>query len=189
MSSAIQNDPGLIKREFIRVIKDFSQYLYNQKQAGNSFLGMSKESEDLMLNFGVTDPEMNFFFEGPETASVFILDSDTGFYKGESGRLLIKILEAMRLSPESVFICNAGNKKAVHRKINTILPEIIITLGTKAGQSLLKKAEPLEEFQGKFHDYHGIKVMPTFHPSLLVKQPEYKRKVWEDMKLVMEFSG
>ena len=132
---------------------------------------------------------MNFFFEGPENATIFIIDSDTGFFKGKSGELLTKILKAMNLSPDSVFICNADDLGLVHEKIKTICPEIIITLGTKAGQSLLQIKSPLEQFRGKFHEYNGIKVMPTFHPSLLLKHPEYKRQVWEDMKRVMENMG
>lgn len=189
MDSDILTDPGSIKIKMIQVIKDFSQYLLFQKQTGNTFLNLSEESETLINNWGTKSPSMNFFFEGPENATIFIIDSGTGFFKGKSGELLTKILKAMKLSPDSVLICNADDLESVHEKIKTICPEIIITLGTKAGQSLLQIKRPLEQFRGKFYEYNGIKVMPTFHPSLLLKQPNYKRQVWEDMKRVMENAG
>ena len=189
MDSDILTDPGPIKAQITRVIKDFSQYLFYQKQIGNTFFELSEESSTLINNWGTKSPSQKFFFQGHETASVFIIDSETQFFKGESGKLLIKILKAMKLSSDSIFICNADDLESVHEKINVISPKIIITLGTKAGQSLLKIESPLEQFRGRFHKHNGILVMPTFHPSLLLKQPEYKRQVWEDMKLVMENAG
>ena len=190
MGADVQNNPDSIKTEFIRVIRDFSQYLSSQKEAGNSFLDISEESEAIINDWGgISRAQDTFSFQGSENASVFIIDSEGSFFKGEGGALLIKILGAMNLSSDSVFICNAGDFRSVYKKIKAISPKIIITLGTRAGQSLLNVKQPLEKFRGKFHEYHGIKVMPTFHPSLLLKQPEYKRQVWEDMKRVMTLSG
>jgi len=189
MDSDISNDQDSIRIQMLRVIKDFSQYLVHQKQIGNTFLTFSKESKIRINNWGIKTPSQNFFFEGPQNAAIFIIDSEPGFFKGKSGKLLIKILSAMKLSPDNVFICNAEDLKSLDEKIKTISPKIIITLGTKAGQTLLRINLPLEQFRGKFYEYNGIKVMPTFHPSLLLKQPEYKREVWEDMKRVMENPG
>jgi DNA polymerase len=194
MSTGVQNDSGLIAAEFIRVIKDFSQYLSLQKQMGNTCLGISEKSEDQINSWGnKSQPQTKirdlFLFQGSENAAIFIIDSEGNFFKGESGELLTKILNAMNLSSDSVFICNAGDFRSVYKKIKMISPKIIITLGTKAAQSLLTIRQPLEQFQGKFHEYHGIKVMPTFHPSRLLKHPQFKRRVWEDMKRVMELAG
>ena len=194
MNAGVQKESLLVKKEFIHVLKDFSQYLLQQKQIGNNFFEISKKSETKVNNWGQNwgsrdGAQENFFFQGPENAKVFILDSGTGFFKDKSGELLIKILAAMKLTTDSVFICNADNPKSVKAKIKTILPKVIITLGEKAGQSLLKIQQPLEKFQGRFHEYYGIKVMPTFHPSLLLKKPEFKRQVWEDMQQVMEYAG
>ena len=194
MDAGVQNESLLVKKEFIHVLKDFSQYLLQQKQIGNNFFEISKKSETKVNKWGRNrgsrdGAQENFFFQGPENAKVFILDSGTGFFKDKSGELLIKILTAMKLTTDSVFICNADNQKSVKAKIKTILPKVIITLGEKAGQSLLKIQQPLEKFQGRFHEYYGIKVMPTFHPSLLLKKPEFKRQVWEDMQQVMEYAG
>jgi len=185
MDAGGQNESLLVKNEFIHVIKDFSQYLFQQKQTGNPFFEISEKSEAKIDNWG----NKRFFFQGPENAKVFILDSSTDFFKEKSGELLIKILAAMKLTTDSVFICNADNQELVNKKIKTISPEVIITLGEKAGQSLLKIQQPLKKFQGRFHEYYGIKVMPTFHPSLLLKKPEFKRQVWEDMQQVMEYAG
>jgi DNA polymerase len=189
MASDISNDPGSIKTQMIRVINDFSQYLVHQKQTGNTFWGLSQESKTRINNWGTKSPAQNFFFQGSEDAKLFILDSGAQFFQGKSGDLLVKILKAMNLSCDRVFICNAGDLESVRAKIKIISPRIIITLGTKAAQFLLEIKTPLEQFQGKFHDYNGIKVMPTFHPSLLLKHPEYKRQVWEDMKRVMDMAG
>ena len=190
MSAEGQNNSDAIKTGVVRVINDFSDYLSHQKEIGNACLDISKESETIINHWGhIRQPQEPFFFQGLETASVFIIDSDAGFFKGESGALLIKILSAMNLSSDAVFICNAGDTEAMARKIKNVSPKVIITLGIKAGQSLLNIKQPLETFRGKFHEYHGIKVMPTFHPSLLVKHPAYKRQVWEDMKQVMAVVG
>ncbi len=190
MDSDISSDSDSIKKQISSVIKNFSQYLLYQKQTGNTFLDLSKESNTLINNWGAQkSPAQKFFFQGPENATIFIIDSEAHFFTGESGALLIKILKAMKLSSDSIFICNSDDLKSVHEKIKTICPEMIITLGAKAGKSLLKIERPLEEFRGKFYEYKGIKVMPTFHPSRLLRQPEYKRQVWEDMKCVMEKAG
>ena len=192
MGTDVQNDSRSIETEFIRVIKDFSQYLAFQKQIGNTFLGISEKSKDQINNWGNTWETQTrdlFLSQGFETAAVFIIDSEGSFFKGKSGDLLIKILNAMNLSSDSVFICNADDFRSVKNKIKMISPEIIITLGAKAAQSLLNIRQPLEQFQGKFHEYNGIKVMPTLHPSFLLEQPQFKRRVWEDMKLVMELTG
>jgi len=190
MVADVQNDPGSIEAEFTRVIKDFSQYLSLQKQIGNTCLGISEKSEDQINKWGIkTQSRDLFLFQGSENVAVFIIDSEGSFFKGESGKLLARILSAMNLSSDSVFICNAGDFRSVYKKIKIISPKVIITLGTKAAQSLLNIRQPLEQFRGKFHEYHGIKVLPTFHPSRLLKQPQFKRQVWEDMKLVMELAG
>ncbi len=190
MNSDIQkgSDPVII--QFSRVIKDFSQYLSLHKKKGNTSFAISKESESLMENWGkISQTQEPFLFQGSENADIFIVDSGKDFFQGRSGELLSQILAAMKLTTDCVFICNACDLKAVDEKIKIVAPRVIITLGVKAGQFLLNIKQPLEKIQGKFYEYHGIKVMPTFHPSLLLKQKEYKRQVWEDIKKVMEYTG
>jgi uracil-DNA glycosylase len=192
MDADVQNGSGLINTQFdqfTEAVKDFSQYLNQQKKSGNTFLEISEESQSRINNWEtIGQAKEPFFFQGPEKSDIFILDSRIDFFRGKSGELLVKILAAMKLTIDSVFICNAGDLKLVNEKIKTVSPKVIITLGTKAGQALLEIRQPLDKFQGRFHEYHGIKVMPTFHPSLLLKYPEYKRKVWDDMQKVMKLS-
>ena len=198
MAIEVQKVTGSVQNEFAQVIKDFSQCLFSQKQNGSSFLEISKESASIINNWGnsyenscknsgqIPEP---FYFQGSDKANIFILDSTINFFKGKSGELLIKILGAMNLSTDSVFICNAVDLKTINKKIKTVSPKVIITIGTKAGQFLLKNRDPLEQLRGKFYEYQGVKVMPTFHPTQLLTKPELKRQVWEDMKKVMKYAG
>jgi uracil-DNA glycosylase len=130
-----------------------------------------------------------FFSSGPPTSAIYMVDSTARFYEGKSGALLIKIVSAMNLSTDQVFICNCDNLFVFDRTIKKYQPRIIITLGSKAGKALTRCQESLTVFRGKFFEYQGIRVMPTFHPSLLVKDPQYKRHVWEDLKQVMAAAG
>lgn len=121
---------------------------------------------------------------------------------GEAGQLLTRIIKAMGFAREEVYICNVlkcrppGNRNPLPeeveacstfmlRQVRAIAPEAIVALGTFAAQALLGTKEPISKLRGVFHDYHGIPLMPTFHPAFLLRNPERKREVWEDMKQVM----
>ncbi|MCK5826083.1 MAG: uracil-DNA glycosylase [Desulfuromusa sp.] len=123
-------------------------------------------------------------------------------FVGEAGQLLEKILLAMNLSREVVYICNVikcrppGNRDPHHDEISAcepflkqqlalIKPEIIITLGRFAAQTLLKTSIPIGKLRGQWREYEGIALMPTFHPAYLLRNQSGKRPVWEDMKQVM----
>ena len=124
-------------------------------------------------------------------------------FVGEAGQLLEKILLAMNLSRQSVYICNVikcrppGNRDPkpdeiaacepfLKQQLAIIKPEIIITLGRFAAQTLLKTTAPIGRLRGQWREYEGIALMPTFHPAYLLRNPAGKRPVWEDMKLVMQ---
>ncbi|MCP4719939.1 MAG: uracil-DNA glycosylase [Desulfobacteraceae bacterium] len=175
---------------FIRTIQDLSQYISHQKVLGNSDFILSRVNQEKINRWGRPGKKAPAFFsQGPENASMFFVDSEGSFFNGESGALLVKILNAMKMTPESVFICNASDLSSIHARIKKIRPKMLITLGQRAGQLLLNLSSSLEQFQGKFHSYNGVQVMPTFHPSTLLEQPGLKRKVWEDMQQVMQVSG
>ena len=127
-------------------------------------------------------------------------------FVGEAGKLLDKILLAMNLSREEVYICNVlkcrppGNRDPQANEITAcepflkqqlalIQPELIVTLGRFAAQELLKTTEPIGKLRGQWHEYEGIPLMPTFHPAYLLRNPSGKRAVWEDMKQVMQRLG
>ncbi len=128
-------------------------------------------------------------------------------FVGRAGQLLTKMIEAgMGLTRDEVYICNVlkcrppGNRnpepdeirscrKYLEAQLDLIRPAWIVALGKFAGQFLLGTAEPITRFRGKWGSYRGIPVMPTYHPSFLLRQPEKKKEVWEDLKLVLERMG
>nr|NJM02668.1 hypothetical protein [Desulfobacula sp.] len=190
MKSSLLFSSGSVRADFIQVVNGFSRYLCSRKQSKITFPEISKASETIIQGWGKQLPgQASFFFEGPEDAPVFIVDSKTSFFKGETGELLSRIIAAMGLSAEKVLICNSGAPRAVADKIRQVSPRVIITLGQEAGRVILGPGFSLDASRGKFHEFEGIRVMPTFHPSLLVEKPQYKREVWEDMKLVMKYAG
>jgi len=182
------NTISSVSSEFISTIHAFSQYISHQKSLGNRDFNFSGHSLGIMEKWGNTSLEP-FFFQGPDNAQIFFVDSEGSFFNGEPGALFVKILNAMHLSPESVFICNAPDSVSIQGQIKTISPKIVITLGQRAGQLLLNLTSPMEQFQGKFHSCNKTRVMPTLHPSALLQDPGLKRKVWDDMLKVMEFMG
>ncbi len=122
-------------------------------------------------------------------------------FVGKAGQLLTKIIESIGQSRESVFICNVlkcrppGNRNPLPQEIsncepylidqiNLIQPKVICALGTFAAQTLLKTENKISSLRGRFYDYHGSKLLCTFHPAYLLRNPEEKRKVWEDMKMI-----
>jgi DNA polymerase len=123
-------------------------------------------------------------------------------FVGEAGRLLDRILLAMGMQREEVYICNVlkcrppGNRDPLPEEVSTceaflirqiaaIKPQVIIGLGRFAVHSLLKTKAPISRLRGEWQSYQGIPLMPTYHPAYLLRNPEGKRDVWEDMKDVM----
>lgn len=124
-------------------------------------------------------------------------------FVGRAGQLLNKIIEAIDLKREDVFIGNInrcrppGNrtptldeaatcKPFLLREIAIVRPKIIVVLGNTACQNLLETKVGITKLSGEFQDYFGVKVMPTFHPAYLLRDPRKKREVWEDMKKVRD---
>jgi uracil-DNA glycosylase family 4 len=122
-------------------------------------------------------------------------------FVGPAGQLLTKIIQAIQLSREEVYITNIikcrppGNRnpepdeiKACEpfliKQLEVIRPKLICALGTFAAQTLLKTEERISLLRGRFHQYQGIPLMPTYHPAYLLRNPNFKRDVWEDMKKI-----
>jgi DNA polymerase len=130
-------------------------------------------------------------------------------FVGRAGQLLTKIIEAMKWRREEVFITNIvkcrppDNRTPLPdevekcspylvRQIELIRPKVIVTLGKVATDVFIPGRKSMGERRGKFVDHQGIRIMPTFHPSYVIRNEgnkEIKKMVWEDMKLVMEFLG
>lgn len=191
MSTHISNDPASAGADLIHIIKQFSRYLSHLKKSGTAFPTLSKESEQIIRGWSRIDfhSRASTLFQGNEHAGVFIVNSETGFFHGEAGQLFSKILSAMGLSRDDVLIGDICSPENLISKIKSTLPKIIITFGEEAGRVLLGPDFSLEGIRGKFQEFNGIKVMPTFHPSLLLEKPQYKRQVWDDMKRVMAYAG
>ena len=125
-------------------------------------------------------------------------------FVGRAGQLLTKIIESIGLDRKDVFIGNInrcrppGNrapeadesvacKPFLKREIAVVRPKVIVVLGATAAQNLLETKTPIGKLRGHFHDHLGVKVMPTFHPAYLLRDPHKKREVWEDMKMVRDY--
>jgi uracil-DNA glycosylase family 4 len=119
---------------------------------------------------------------------------------GQAGQLLTKILAAIDLTREQVFICNVlkhrppGNRNPLPeeveacspyliRQLELIKPKVIVAFGTFAAQTLLNTKTPLGQLRGLVHQYHGIPLVVTYHPAALLRNPAWKRPTWEDVKL------
>jgi DNA polymerase len=155
--------------------------------------------------FGEGDPGARLVFvgEGPG----FEEDQQGRPFVGAAGQLLTKIIAAIGLDREQVYICNIikcrppGNRNPetdeieacapfVRRQLRAISPEFVCTLGTFATRTLLQTDKPISRLRGRFHEMaEGIRVLPTYHPAYLLRNPERKRDVWEDMKLLMQAMG
>jgi uracil-DNA glycosylase len=149
--------------------------------------GMGDSSSELMVIGGMPEPE----------------DSRTGMaYSGKEGELLDKILSAMELNRDSVYITPAVKcclpavpepgkeniqacKFYLLKEIEFVRPKIICAFGNLAANALLGVPLPIERLRGRFHIFQGIQVMPTFSLRRLLQHPEDKRATWEDIKLVM----
>ncbi|MDY6839408.1 MAG: uracil-DNA glycosylase [Thermodesulfobacteriota bacterium] len=120
-------------------------------------------------------------------------------FVGSAGQLLTKILAAIHLGRQDVYICNVikcrppGNRNPepdeiaacipfLHRQIRAIKPDLICAMGTFAAQKLLDTDRPISRLRGQFHAYEGIPLLPTYHPAFLLRNPAKKRDVWEDMQ-------
>lgn len=150
--------------------------------------------------FGVGDPDAEIMFVGEAPGS----DEDRQGepFVGRAGQLLTKIIEAMGLARERVYIANIikcrppGNRNPLPSEIGAcsgflraqveiISPRAIVALGTFSAQTLLGTDEKISRLRGRFHPFHGIPLMPTYHPAYLLRNPNEKKQVWEDVQKVM----
>jgi uracil-DNA glycosylase family 4 len=154
------------------------------------------------LVFGVGSREARLVFVGEAPGRDEDLQGVP--FVGKAGELLTNMIRRMGLKREDVYICNVlkcrppNNRNPLPdevekcqpfllRQLRAIGPEIIVALGTFAAQTLLGTKEPISKLRGRFHDYHGIPLMPTFHPSFLLRNgPDMRWVVWEDMVQVLK---
>ncbi len=164
--------------------------------------GLCETRTQIVFGEGDVNARLVFVGEGPGYEE----DKRGVPFVGAAGQLLSKIIEAMHLTRERIYICNIikcrppGNrnpkpseievcKPFLERQLKVIKPDFICALGTFAAQTLLRSEIPISKLRGEFHDFMGIKVLPTYHPAYLLRNPEKKRAVWEDMKKLMSAMG
>src|SRR5947209_964530 len=151
--------------------------------------------------FGVGSPEARLMFVGEAPGEDEDLKGET--FVGKAGQLLTKMIEAMGLRREDVYICNtvkcrppnnrnpepdelAACEPFLKAQLAAVKPEVIVTLGKFAAQALLRDDTAISRLRGTWREYEGIPLMPTFHPAYLLRSPGEKGKVWDDLKQVMK---
>ena len=159
---------------------------------------LSGTRKSIVSGVGAEDAPLMFIGEAPGEQE----DRRGEPFVGRAGELLDKMIEAMGWTRQHVYITNVlmcrppGNRNPqpdeiesclpfLKAKIQSIAPRVIVALGRPAANTLLGNDAPISALRGKFHDRHGTKVMPTFHPAYLLREPDRKRDTWADLKLVI----
>jgi uracil-DNA glycosylase len=161
---------------------------------------LSKHRTNIVFGQGNSGADLMFVGEAPGAEE----DEQGLAFVGRAGQLLTRIIEAMGRKREDVYIANclkcrppqnrnperdevAACRPFLEEQIRMISPRVIVTLGTFAAQVVLETDEPIGRIRGRWGTAHGARVMPTFHPAFLLRSPERKKDVWEDMKLVRDY--
>lgn len=161
---------------------------------------LCEHRKTIVFGEGSPDAKLVFVGEGPGADE----DATGRPFVGRAGQLLDKIIEAIGMKREEVYIANVvkcrppGNRTPERDEVETcepflwrqlafIRPKVIVALGSPAFQCLVKTREPITRARGQWRDWNGIKLMPTFHPAFLLRSPDKKREVWEDMKKVRAY--
>lgn len=163
---------------------------------------LCKSRTNLVFGEGAPDADIMFVGEAPGRDE----DKQGRPFVGRAGKLLTDIIKAMGFDREEVYIANIlkcrppGNRNPepqeiaqcmpiLTEQINAISPKVICTLGKFASHTLLATEEPISRLRGEFREYGRVKVMPTYHPAYLLRNPKAKKDVWKDMKQVASFLG
>ncbi len=151
--------------------------------------------------FGQGNPNAKLVFVGEAPGAD---EDEQGLpFVGKAGQLLTKIVEAIKLKREEVYICNIlkcrppGNRTPtteeveccspfVMKQLEAINPKIICALGNVAAQRLLNTKAPMNRLRGRFHKFGDALLMPTYHPAALLRNPDYKKFVWEDVQIIQK---
>jgi uracil-DNA glycosylase len=205
------------------ILRSIRGYLEMEKESGVSEYLFSSKPKDIRLSLVENEVSgcqkcplvkmrtKSVFGSGSINAKLMFVGEAPGHeediqgmpFVGEAGMLLTKIIEAMGIKREDVYICNIlkcrppQNRNPLpeeisacidylYSQIEMIRPKVICGLGKFASQTLLNIETPISKLRGSWHEYRGIKFMPTYHPAYLLRNPGDKKLVWEDMKKIME---
>jgi len=179
---------------FIRTLDDVRQELGDCKRCP---LHLTRRN----LVFGEGNPSAGLVFIGEAPGEEEDLQGRP--FVGRAGQLLTRIIEAMGFERQDVYICNIlkcrpprnRNPKQEEmetcepfliQQIEAIRPKVICALGSFAARRILQTDVPITVLRGKFHEFRGVRVMPTYHPAYLLRNPDAKKQVWEDVQLIMK---
>ena len=155
---------------------------------------------NIVFGMGSANAELMFVGEAPGAD-----EDEQGLpFVGRAGQLLTKIIQAIDMRREEVYICNilkcrppqnrnpesdeiAACRPFLFRQIAAVRPRVVCALGTFGAQTLLCTKEPISKRRGQFIDFQGTKLMATFHPAYLLRNPNEKRKVWEDVQKIRDY--
>ena len=157
---------------------------------------LAESRNNLVFGHGNPEAEVVLVGEAPGAEE----DKQGRPFVGRAGKLLTDILKAVNFEREDVFICNILKcrppenrnplpEEIMHcepylfKQLELIKPKMILALGTFAAQTLLRSKEPLGKLRGRFHEYKGIKLLVTYHPAALLRNPNWKKPTWEDVQL------
>lgn len=163
---------------------------------------LSKQRNKIVFGAGNSRAELVFVGEGPGRDE----DAQGLPFVGRAGKLLTLMIEAMGLQRDDVYICNVvkcrppENRKPendevatcspfLFRQLDVIQPKAIVCLGATAAQALLKTTDSISRYRGTWFDYRGTKLMATYHPAYLLRNPAAKGEVWKDLQKVMAHLG
>jgi uracil-DNA glycosylase family 4 len=154
--------------------------------------------------FGVGNPNADLMFVGEAPGAD---EDEQGIpFVGRAGQLLTKMIAAMGFERDQVYIANvikcrppqnrppetdeiASCEPFLFRQIDAIQPKVIVALGSFAAKTLLKTEQSISRLRGSVYDFRGVKLVPTFHPSYLLRSPDKKREAWEDLKTARALLG
>ena len=151
--------------------------------------------QQIVFGAGSPDADLMFVGEAPGADE----DAQGVPFVGRAGQLLTKMIEAINLRREDVYIANvikcrppanrnpepdeiAQCEPFLFQQIDAIKPKVIVALGSFAAKTLLRSDESISRLRGRIYDFHGAQLIPTFHPSFLLRSPDRKRDAWEDLK-------
>ncbi len=163
---------------------------------------LGRTRTNVVYGEGNVSADLMFIGEAPG----FNEDKDGRPFMGEAGQLLTKIIGAMGLKRQDIYLANCLKCKPsenrsplpeevaqcspiLKRQIELIQPKVICALGELAAQTLLQSDQPISQMRGKWHVYKNSKLMPTYHPAYLLSNPVEKKAVWEDMQLIIKELG
>jgi len=188
--------PSQVTQDIDSIDKIKNDLLFKDS-SGCQLCGLCNTRKNIVVGEGSPTADLVFVGEGPGAT-----EDETGRpFVGKAGQLLEKMVQAMGLSREQVFICNVikcrppNNRDPLEEEINAcesylfrqldvIQPKVIVALGKFAAQTLLKTDQRISQLRGKSFSYRGTQLIPTFHPSFLLRNPSAKKEVWADLQKV-----